>query len=60
MGFRKKNFNIMGVVFSGVDKKPVYKGWSWGLGKRRGFIPPMSKVGGWGILRNGGSYSEGG
>ena len=30
------------------------------LAKERGFIPPMSKVGGWGILRNGGSYSEGG
>ena len=60
MGLRKKNFNIMGVVFGGVHKKPVYKGWGRGLGKRKGVDTPMSKVGGWGILRNGGSYSEGG
>ena len=40
MGLRKKNFNIMGVVFGGVHKKPVYKGWGRGLGKRKGVDTP--------------------
>ena len=40
----------------GFTKNQFIRGGVGDLAKERG----LSKVGGWGILRNGGSYSEGG
>ena len=42
----------------GFTKKQFIRGGVGDLAKERGLIPPMSKVGGGGLLRNGGSYSE--
>ena len=43
-----------------TKKQFIRNGGEGDLAKERGLIPLMSKVGGWGILRNGGLIVRGG